>query len=99
MSDGRLEIRAGIASECGKRETNNDIALVRESDDRLRTVVAVIADGISGAGGKLAAETTAPGFVDGWLSAPATLSAERAGVRALAAMNRWVWAQGGQDPA
>ncbi len=99
MSDGRLEIRAGIASECGKRETNNDIALVRESEDALRTVVAVIADGISGAGGKLAAETTAPGFVDGLLSAPVTLSAERAGVKALSAMNRWVWAQGGQDPA
>ncbi len=99
MSEGRLEIRAGTASECGKRESNNDIALVRESDDAPRTVVAVMADGISGAGGKLAAETAAPGFVEGLLSAPATLSAERAGVKALAAMNRWVWAQGGQDPA
>jgi serine/threonine protein phosphatase PrpC len=96
---GRLETRAGIASECGRRETNNDTALVREAGDAARTVVAVIADGISGPGGKLAAETAAPGFVDGLLSAPATLTVERAAMRALSAMNRWVCAQSGQDPA
>jgi len=99
MSEGRLEIRAGIASECGKRESNNDVARVRETGDALRTVVAVVADGISGAGGKLAAETAAPGFVDGILGAPATLSVERAATKALDSMNRWVCAQSRQDPA
>jgi len=92
-----LEVRSGQASERGRRETNDDYASVRENDGGARTVVAAIADGVSGAGGRFAAETVVRGFLDGFQSEPATLTVERGATRVLAAMNRWVHAQGEQD--
>ena len=97
MSVNQLEVRFGLASEQGRRETNDDFASVREYDGSARTVVAAIADGVSGAGGRPAAETTVRGFLDGFQSEPATLTVERAASRVLAALNRWVHAQGKQD--
>src|SRR3990167_8953545 len=97
MSENQLEVRFGQASEQGRRETNDDFASVREHDGSARTVVAAIADGVSGAGGRPAAETTVRGFLDGFPSEPVTLSVERAASRVLAALNRWVHAQGQQD--
>ena len=97
MSGNQLEVRFGQASEQGRRETNDDFASVREHDGSARTVVAAIADGVSGAGGRPAAETTVRGFLDGFPSEPVTLSVERAASRVLAALNRWVHAQGQQD--
>ena len=98
MSAEQLDIRFGVASERGRRETNDDSVRVAESDSGAHTFVAVIADGVSGAGGRLAAEATVQGFVDGFLGEPPTLAVEHAAARALAAMNRWVHAQGRQDP-
>ena len=97
MSGNHLEVRSGQASERGRRETNDDYASVRENDGGARTVVAAIADGVSGAGGRFAAETVVRGFLDGFQSEPATLTVERGAIRVLAAMNRWVHAQGEQD--
>jgi serine/threonine protein phosphatase PrpC len=97
MSGNQLEVRSGQASECGRRETNDDYASVREQNGGTRTFVVAIADGVSGAGGRLAAETVVRGFLDGFQSEPATLTVERAATRVLAAMNRWVHAQGQQD--
>jgi serine/threonine protein phosphatase PrpC len=97
MSGNMLEVRSGQASERGRRETNDDYASVRENDGGARTVVAAIADGVSGAGGRFAAETVVRGFLDGFQSEPATLTVERGATRVLAAMNRWVHAQGEQD--
>src|SRR3989344_5068504 len=97
MSGNQLEVRFGQASEQGRRETNDDFASVREHDGSARTVVAAIADGVSGAGGRPAAETTVRGFLDGFQGEPATLTVERAASRVLAALNRWVHAQGQQD--
>jgi len=97
MSGNQLEVRSGQASERGRRETNDDYASVREQNGGTRTFVVAIADGVSGAGGRLAAETVVRGFLDGFQSEPATLTVERAASRVLAAMNRWVHAQGQQD--
>lgn len=97
MSNNQLEVRFGQASERGKRETNDDFAAVRERDGSSRLVVAAIADGVSGAGGRLAAETVVRGFLDGFESEPATFTVDRAAGRVLSAMNRWVHAQGQQD--
>ncbi len=96
MSVDRLEVRLGIASECGHRESNDDYAAMIELDDASapRTVIAAIADGVSGAGGRVASETVVRGFLDGFRSAAATLAVERAAFRVLGALNRWVHAQG-----
>jgi serine/threonine protein phosphatase PrpC len=98
MGVEQLDIRFGLASERGRRETNDDSVRVAESDSGARTYVAVIADGVSGAGGRLAAEVTVQGFVDGFLSESPILAVDHAAARVLAAMNRWVHAQGRQDP-
>lgn len=97
MSSTQLEVRFGQASERGKRETNDDYAAVRESSGSARTLVAAIADGVSGAGGRLAAETVVRGFLDGIEGEPVTMTVDRAATRVLTAMNRWVYTQGQQD--
>ncbi len=97
MSGNQLEVRYGQASERGQRESNDDFACVREDDGSAHTVVAAIADGVSGAGGRLAAETVVRGFLDGFQSEPVTLTVERAAAKVLSAMNRWVYSQGKQD--
>lgn len=92
----------GFASEQGKREHNDDFVLTCEADlpDRpIPEAVAVIADGISGPGGRTAAETVVRGFLDGYLAQSVALGVDRAASRTLAAMNRWVHSQGRQDRA
>jgi serine/threonine protein phosphatase PrpC len=97
MSGNLLEVRFGQASERGRRETNDDFASVRHVQDVARTLIAAIADGVSGAGGRLAAETVVRGFLDGFASEPATRTVDRATARVLSALNRWVHTQGRQD--
>ncbi|UCH52627.1 MAG: bifunctional protein-serine/threonine kinase/phosphatase [Pseudomonadota bacterium] len=92
-----LEIGIAFASEQGKRESNDDFAAMREGEGNARMVAAAIADGVSGPGGRYAAETVVRGFLDGLLSEPPTLGVERAAARVLSAMNRWVYAQARQD--
>ena len=97
----QLEVRVGFASETGKRNANEDYCAAREAEPgrAARELVATMADGVGGGpGGRLAAETTVRGFIDGYFGLPETLGVERAAARSLAAMNRWVCAQGRQDP-
>ncbi len=102
MTAEQLQTRMGFVSATGKRAANEDFVMARMGDAQFRAVndtLAVIADGVGGApGGREAAETTARGFVDAYYSMPGTLGVNRAAARALAAMNRWVHAQGRQDP-
>jgi len=97
MSTHPLEVRSGQASEQGRRDSNDDFAVVRELDGGARTIVAAIADGVSGAGGRLAAETVVRGFIDGFQSEPATRTIDRSAARVLSSLNRWVYTQGRQD--
>src|SRR3989337_2926993 len=100
MESNLLQTRIGFASEQGRRENNDDFVVAHEAEINARAVpeaVAVIADGISGPGGRLAAETAARGFLDGYLSQSPTLGVDRASSRPLAAMNRWVHGQARQD--
>jgi serine/threonine protein phosphatase PrpC len=95
-----LEVRTGFASEQGRRDANEDYGATRSGDGSraTRELVAAIADGMGGGpAGRLAAETTVRGFLDGYFSLPETLGVDRAAARALSAMNRWVHAQGRQD--
>lgn len=101
--DMTLEVRAGFASETGKRPANEDYvaACTGGAERRLRQdVLAVVADGMGGGpGGRLAAETSVRSFVDAYYSLPETLGVDRLAARSLAAVNRWIHAQGQQDPA
>ena len=66
----------------------------------MQDTLAAIADGMGGGpGGRLAAETCVRGFIDAYYSLPITLGVDRASARALTSMNRWVHAQGQQDPS
>ena len=100
MASDSLETRIGLATESGRRPTNDDyVATCHGNGAALRDTLAVIADGMGGGtGGRLAAETTVRGFIDGYLGLPPTLGIDRAAARALTAMNRWVHAQGQRDP-
>lgn len=95
-----LQAHIGVATRIGCRKANEDYAYARPSTGRgVAEVIAVIADGMGGGpGGRLAAETTVRGFFEAYEGFPATLGVDRAAARALAAMNRWVHAQGQQDP-
>lgn len=102
MVIGQLQTRIGFSSECGKRHANDDFAAAcagEPSRRAMQDMVAVIADGLGGGpGGRLAAETSVRGFIDAYYSLPETLGIDRLAGRALAAMNRWVYSQGRQDP-
>ncbi len=97
----RLEVHAGLASECGRRDYNEDYAGVYlgTPDQRARTgVIAALADGMGGAkGGRVAAELAVRSFIDGYVSQPETLGARLAGARSLEAVNRWTHAIGRTD--
>ncbi len=103
MNNEQLQTRIGVVSQTGKRKTNDDFIAASGGNAKYRTLkdtVAVIADGMGGGpGGRLAAETTVRGFLEAYYSLPETLGVDRAAAQALAAMNRWVHAQGRQDKA
>lgn len=94
-------IRVGVYTDAGRRDENQDFAAVHLGQARqrgLRGTVAALADGVGGArGGRAAAESAVRGFIEGYYQAAETLTVERAAARALAAVNRWVHAQGQHD--
>ena len=105
MADDPIDPRVsiGFASEKGERRQNEDFvgAVVggRTPGER-RDIVVAIADGVGGArGGRVAAETAVRGFLDGLWDVPETVDVRRAGASVLDALNRWIHAQGRQDPA
>jgi serine/threonine protein phosphatase PrpC len=97
-----LQTRVGFASETGKRAANDDYVAACTGDVGRRQrqdMLAVIADGMGGGpGGRLAAETSVRGFIDAYYGLPETLGVDRLAARSLASVNRWVHAQGRQDP-
>lgn len=97
----RLQVHVGFASETGKRETNEDYYAAREGDGAraARELAVAVADGLGGGrGGRAAAEVAVRSFLDGYFGVPQTLGPDRASAKALAAVNRWLYAQGRQDP-
>lgn len=101
MANSSLEVCIGFATQQGKREANEDYvgAQLPSSQQRdVKGVVLAVADGIGGyLGGREAAELSVRCFIDGYYGLPDTLGVERAAGRALAAVNRWVYAQGRHD--
>ncbi len=99
----KLQTQLGFISAKGKRESNEDYLGALEGDIHNHSnhgCVAAIADGMGGAlGGRQAAETTVRGFLDAYFSLPETLGVDRATAKAIAAMNRWVFALRRQDPS
>lgn len=94
-------IRVGVYTDAGRRDENQDFAAVSLGhawQRTLRGTVAALADGVGGArGGRAAAESAVRGFIEGYYQVAETLTVERAAARALAAVNRWVHAQGQHD--
>ncbi|MBS0476184.1 MAG: bifunctional protein-serine/threonine kinase/phosphatase [Proteobacteria bacterium] len=100
-SDGELVVAAGFASLTGPRADNQDFGGVHLGTalERARHgIVAALADGVSGGkAGRVAAELAVRALVEGFYAMPDTLGAARAMQAALAAYNRWLYAQGRGD--
>ena len=97
-----LDVRIGLASEQGGRESNEDFAAGCTSDPRghsPRGAAAVVTDGVGGhLGGRDAAELTVRGFLEAYYALPETLGALRAASRSIQSINSWIYAQGRVDP-
>jgi len=89
-----LDVRIGVASETGRRPRNEDFAAAWIGTDRERSrfgIAAALADGIGGAkGGRVAAEVTVRGFLEGYPEKPETFGIRRAASEVLDSLNRWV---------
>jgi serine/threonine protein phosphatase PrpC len=89
-----LDIRLGIASETGRRQQNEDFAAawIGTTSERHRYgIAAALADGIGGAkGGRVAAEVTVRGFLEGYAEKPESLGIRRAACEVLDSLNSWV---------
>jgi serine/threonine protein phosphatase PrpC len=94
-------VSIGTHSAQGPRPRNEDFVgavLGSQVAAERRDVAAAIADGIgSSKGGRVAAETTVRGFLDGFWDVPETMEVQRAGARILDSLNAWINAQGRQD--
>ena len=101
-SDHDLRVEAGFASKTGKRPDNQDYVAIcfgPRGAGALQGVVAAVADGVGGhKGGRVAAETSVRGFIEGYYAQPETLGVLRAATRSLEAVNAWIAAQGRVDP-
>ncbi len=95
--EGRLDLRAGQASEAGLRAANEDCMGLRLPDDAARTfkgVAAVVADGVSSAeAGREAAEICVQNFLSDYFSTPDSWTVKHASKVVLTAMNRWLYAK------
>lgn len=94
-----MQIKAGFCSDTGKRSGNEDYVAVMRGEPGFG-VVAALADGVGGhLGGRVAAELSVRGFIDGYLGQSPLLGVRAAAGRALDPLNRWVHAIGRSDPA
>jgi serine/threonine protein kinase/serine/threonine protein phosphatase PrpC len=95
---GHVVVRSGFCSERGGRAANEDFAAVADKRSSRFGVVAAIADGVGGAkGGRVAAELTVRGFIDGCLGNASHLLPKDSSARSLEAVNRWVHSIGRRD--
>ena len=97
-----LEAWLGYASQTGRRAANEDYVgayVGAPADIAARGLVAVMADGVGGhKGGRVAAELTVRGFIEGYIAQPETIGVRLAAARAIEPINAWIHAQGRADP-
>jgi protein phosphatase len=93
-----LKVCVGHASVAGRRERNEDffgVATPEMAELAAKGVLAVVADGISGAsGGREAAEYSVRSLLGDYYATPDTWEVPFAFDRLLSAVNRWLLAQG-----
>jgi hypothetical protein len=100
----QLEVSIGQFSEQGLKPSNQDFHGLRLPPERLRKskgVAVAIADGVSSSDkGAEAAEACVTGFLEDYLCTPETWSVKQSAERVLAALNTWLYVQGGdgRDP-
>ena len=94
IDNKRLRVNAGFCSRTGRRDENQDyVGLCTGAALELDAAgqVAAIADGVShGDGGRVAAELTVRGFLDGYYSASPTVGVAQNAVAVMAALNGWL---------
>ncbi|MCB1674296.1 MAG: bifunctional protein-serine/threonine kinase/phosphatase [Pseudomonadales bacterium] len=93
-----LKVNAAQISHIGPKKTNDDAVGVHIPHGHgvsNYTLAAAIADGLSSAeGGRIAAETSVTNFLSDFFATPATWSVKTAGLKVIAALNRWLHGQG-----
>lgn len=103
MDEPRLKLHAGLATQQGRRERNEDYAAYsapEAGETAIRGVVAALADGVGGfRGGRTAAELCVRLFFDAYYSLPETLGVETLAASILSSSNAWIHAMGRRDPA
>lgn len=96
-----LQIEAGMSSDAGPNEQNDDCLGVRVPEGlelSTKGVAAVIADGVSAAEhGKEAAEICVQGFLNDYYDAPEAWSVASCGEKVLKSFNRWLYSLGQSD--
>lgn len=96
-----LQFAVGHVTRTGKRERNEDFVGAVTPDGQelaVRGALLAVADGVSGAGaGREAAEYTVRGLLADYYATPETWGVTVALDRVLAAINRWLMAQGAVD--
>jgi serine/threonine protein phosphatase PrpC len=95
-----LRVQAGIATEQGMRDRNEDFAACLLPGMGQTRLLAAVADGVGGAkGGRVAAETAVRMFLDAQDELSSLRGVKANAVTALNAINRWLHTQGAADPA
>jgi serine/threonine protein phosphatase PrpC len=96
--DATLQVVAAQHSAAGTKASNDDacgIRIPRGTELNSKGVAAIIADGMSGSdAGKEAAEACVTGFLADYFTTPDSWSTVTAAGKILAALNRWLYAQG-----
>ena len=96
--ESSLKVCVGHASNAGRREANEDffgVATPEMAELASKGVLAVVADGVSGAGGgREAAEYSVRSLLGDYYATPDTWEVPVALDRVLSAVNRWLLAQG-----
>ena len=96
----KLCLKAGLCTETGGRERNEDYAAICWAPDFQAgpSAVAAIADGVGGAsGGRVAAELAVRSFIDGQFGLSELLGVRRTAIRSLDAINDWIHSIGRRD--
>ena len=93
-----LKINAAQLSDIGPKNSNDDavgVHLPQGHGLSNYTAAAAIADGLSSAtSGRIAAETSVTNFLNDFFATPSSWSIKTAGLKVLAALNRWLHGQG-----
>lgn len=99
-ASGALRVQAGMATEQGTRDRNEDFVACLLPGLGQARLLAAVADGVGGAkGGRVAAETAVRMFLDAQDELNSMRGVKANAVTALNAINRWLHTQGVADPA